>query len=139
MKRTEQQKQIFIQNIKELLNLIANNKPDEAFAKYYDPNIELFHSNGTGYKGHQECLEVVKWFTNLISFEGSKLISSYVSETIDGEFDAVTHTRWYMNYDTTKFKLIGDMFMVGYWKNGKIIRERVYAPVASLTINKEKL
>jgi hypothetical protein len=114
--------QMIAQSLKELVDLVAQGKPMDAFDKFYHPDLEKTDLDGITIVGlpqnYQQGLNLLSKITTVRDF-------SHKGTVIAGNRSFLI---WHIDFDTTDAGTVNvTEVAIQDWQDGKIIRERFIA------------
>ena len=113
--------QTIAQSLTELVDLVAQGKPMEAFDKFYHPNLEKTDLDGSTVVGlaqnYQQGLNLLNSITTVRDF-------SHKGTVIVGDRSFLI---WHIDFDTTSGTVNVTEVAIQDWQDSKIIRERFIA------------
>ena len=108
------------QSVHELTNLVGKFRFDEAFDKFYSPDIVSLENEESPIVGLDAYREAGKKYLASISNQSAKLLNVIVS-------DGISVTEWRYTFDHKEWGHWDKIQVsVQRWKDGKIIHERHY-------------
>ena len=113
----------YLNNAKELYQLIGEGKAMEAFEKYYHDDVVMIEANGDARKGKDENRKYEEQFFSTIKEYHDGGVYAMTSDENGG----VTMVETWMDITFNDGKRVKmEQVAVQYWKDDQIIRERFY-------------